>query len=179
MTIKKLIGTDPNQIPLNRDLGTMAYQNFKPENYQAASYGYYTMPSTTGTTVYHKVVLDQPLPTSGYAMILFSYTIAGFLYTVNPNDHYSYFDGVFIATMDAGSSYYTQKIRETAITSNDYPFTSISGITVIANNGVANGAIQFALYSSRSGNTPNQSIRFLASVRRLVSSDGSELAAMG
>ena len=27
MTIKRLIGSDPNQIPLNRDLGTMAYQD--------------------------------------------------------------------------------------------------------------------------------------------------------
>ena len=27
MTIKKLIGTDPNQVPLNRDLGGMAYQD--------------------------------------------------------------------------------------------------------------------------------------------------------
>ena len=28
MTIKRLIGTDPNQVPLNRDLGTMAYQDY-------------------------------------------------------------------------------------------------------------------------------------------------------
>jgi hypothetical protein len=27
MTIKRLIGTDPNQVPLNRDLGSMAYQD--------------------------------------------------------------------------------------------------------------------------------------------------------
>jgi hypothetical protein len=27
MTIKRLIGTDANQVPLNRDLGTMAYQD--------------------------------------------------------------------------------------------------------------------------------------------------------
>ena len=29
MTVKKLIGTDPNQIPLNRDLGDLAYMNAK------------------------------------------------------------------------------------------------------------------------------------------------------
>lgn len=178
MTIKKLIGTDPNQIPLNRDLGSMAYINYKPENYQAASYGNYTMPSVTGTTVYHKVVLDQPLASS-YGAVLFSYTIAGFLYLVNPNDHYSYFDGVFLAAIEADNTWRIQKIRETAITANDYPFTSISAINVVSNNNIANAALQFSLYSSRAGNTPNQSIRFLASVRRLVSSDGSSLTSAG
>jgi len=43
MTIKKLIGTDPNQIPLNRDLGSMAYQdydNFSVSNNTLGLFGY-------------------------------------------------------------------------------------------------------------------------------------------
>lgn len=44
MTIKKLIGSDPNQVPMNRDLGSMAYQdaaNFL-QVYKEANYSTYT-----------------------------------------------------------------------------------------------------------------------------------------
>jgi hypothetical protein len=45
MTIKRLIGTDANQVPLNRDLGTMAYQDVA--TFAGPAFSAYASSSTT------------------------------------------------------------------------------------------------------------------------------------
>ena len=55
----KLIGTDPNQVPTNADLGTMAYQKYDPVSFQVSLSSAQQVPTASHTTIlYDNVVWD-------------------------------------------------------------------------------------------------------------------------